>query len=282
MLKITELMYYRVMREEIVYFQNDDLQRRKSFIEMTGISHCDGSYYVQRRNSPYYAIEYILSGRGYLHIDGRDFEPHHGDVYLLHKGSDHKYGSFPEDPWVKIWVAFGGPVADILFEELGLNGIYLIRNCDIEDELRNIYDTSKRHVHAGHFHKESAVLIHELLYRIHTFVYPISEEIAAPLEAAVAYMRMHIHRSISMVEIGRHAGKSSSQLARLFKQRFGKTPCEYFLDIKMERAKILLAESSLLIRQVAENLGFCDAFHFSKTFKKVVGMSPNSYREANL
>jgi AraC family transcriptional regulator, arabinose operon regulatory protein len=274
-------MYNSAMTEDIVLFRDAGTRNQEFHIEMAGISHCDGSYVIKRKNSPYYAVEYILKGTGYLHINGRDFQPSEGDVYIVDLGSDHEYGSLAHDPWVKIWVAFAGSVADILFEQLSLSGIFHVRDCNMEDELRNIYRAAKSHVHAEHFHKESAVLIHELLYQIYSFVYPVDDDAIDPVDLAITYMRMHIHLPISMVELTRYAGKSSSQLTRLFKRRFEKTPHDYFLDIKMARAKTLLSDSTLLIRQIAANLGFCDAFHFSKMFKKTTELSPTEYRQTH-
>ena len=76
------------MKEEIISFVKP-IQNIPFFIQMTGISYCDGSYKIQRANSKIYVFEYILEGEGTVIIDDKKFYPSKGDIYILHKGSNH-------------------------------------------------------------------------------------------------------------------------------------------------------------------------------------------------
>ena len=71
-----------------------------------------------------------------------------------------------------------------------------------------------------------------------------------------------------------------------FRKRFvsevGMPPLSYVLHCKMERAKELLRESDLTVRQVGAEVGMQDPYHFSKQFKNIVGISPSAFQKQAL
>lgn len=66
--------------------------------------------------------------------------------------------------------------------------------------------------------------------------------------------------------------------SKIFKERHGVTAKQFFLSEVTRRAKTLLTEKESRLAHIAETLGFCDAFHFSRTFQHQTGMSPRDYR----
>ena len=58
----------------------------------------------------------------------------------------------------------------------------------------------------------------------------------------------------------------------------GQSPIHYFIDLKMQYAYNLLDTHRWSIKQVALNLGYEDAYYFSRAFKKIMGVSPSGYR----
>ena len=71
---------------------------------------------------------------------------------------------------------------------------------------------------------------------------------------------------------------SQSYLQVIFKEITGKTPIEYLVTVRINKAKELIKEGYHNIREVSERVGFNDAFYFSKCFKKNEGMTPTEYR----
>ena len=76
------------------------------------------------------------------------------------------------------------------------------------------------------------------------------------------------------------AGVSPQYLARVFREETGRSPKEYVIQARMEAARAYLSGSSLPIKRIADELGFHDEFHFSRSFKRRIGMSPGRYRLA--
>lgn len=74
-------------------------------------------------------------------------------------------------------------------------------------------------------------------------------------------------------------GISQASLYRYVTATFGVSPLEVIHEELVTRAKHLLVSSSLTIKEIAEELGICDAIHFAKIFKSVTGESPFSFRE---
>ncbi len=94
-----------------------------------------------------------------------------------------------------------------------------------------------------------------------------------------AYMGENIHRSVSNEEFAKLVYMAPNSFNRFFKQETGLTPQQYFTRKKTDQASIMLQYYNMSIEDIAERLGFCDRYYFSKAFKKVTGYSPAAYRK---
>ena len=70
---------------------------------------------------------------------------------------------------------------------------------------------------------------------------------------------------------------SKEYIARLFRRHLSTTSSKYVHFVKIRYAKMMLTEQDATLSQIAERLGFCDAFYFSKVFKQVEGVSPQAF-----
>lgn len=66
---------------------------------------------------------------------------------------------------------------------------------------------------------------------------------------------------------------------RLFREAYGKTPHQFLLGLRMERAKTLLENQRLTVAEIASQVGFPDTSSFSKAFFRANGVWPSSYRK---
>lgn len=90
------------------------------------------------------------------------------------------------------------------------------------------------------------------------------------------YIDHHYVKSISLVELSSVAGKSPFHLLRIFKERFGLPPHAYQIFVRIERSKALLLEGRPL-SSIAQEMGFADQSHFTRHFKRMVGITPRAY-----
>ncbi len=84
--------------------------------------------------------------------------------------------------------------------------------------------------------------------------------------------------AITLEGMAREAGLSPSHFSRLFKQTIGKSPMQFVMAYRVERAKQALTRSDTPLIEIALSSGFADQAHFSRVFKQAEGMTPKAYR----
>ena len=100
------------------------------------------------------------------------------------------------------------------------------------------------------------------------------------LDSIILYMRNNIHANLTADEIAAVANMSSKQLNRIMLENYNMSISTFFKREKISKAKEMLEKTDMSIRQIAEAVGFSDEFSFSKSFKKIEGNTPASYRSA--
>lgn len=98
------------------------------------------------------------------------------------------------------------------------------------------------------------------------------------LDEVVEAMQASLQPSRPVAEWARMMGVTPAHFSRLFASYTGMSPQQYQTHVRLQHGRHLLVESNLTIGQVAETLGYCDAFAFSRQFKSHVGESPSEYR----
>ena len=84
---------------------------------------------------------------------------------------------------------------------------------------------------------------------------------------------------MSLEQVARECLVDRAYLCRLFRRYDHQTPHQFLMRRKMHLAAERLQQPELLVKQVAAQLGFADPFHFSRTFKRVFGLSPEAFRQ---
>ncbi len=105
-----------------------------------------------------------------------------------------------------------------------------------------------------------------------------SNGIRALLLQAKDYMDKNYDRAITLDEVADQIGISSFYLSKLFKERFQVTFIDYLTKTRLERAKNLLLDPHVPLKEIALTIGYKDPNYFSRVFKKETGMSPSEYR----
>ena len=101
------------------------------------------------------------------------------------------------------------------------------------------------------------------------------------VKAALAYMKEHCtEQHLSLGEVADHVYVSQWHLSKLLNRRTGRSFFELLGSLRVEKAKFLLKNPALHIQDVAEQTGYTDVAHFSKSFKKLTGRTPGEYRNS--
>lgn len=119
---------------------------------------------------------------------------------------------------------------------------------------------------------------------IHSLLSTIPDADLQPLRISprmaenMSFIEAHIYHSISNSEIARHMGSSVNTMLRQYHHGLGMTPQAYLRQKRIEKACALLHDPESSIKQIAEETGFCDRYHFSRAFKQLQGVTPFQYR----
>lgn len=107
----------------------------------------------------------------------------------------------------------------------------------------------------------------------------VLSSLSPKLAEAVALMEANVEDWLQTDEVARRVGVSRRQLERLFKQHLNTLPARHYLDIRLQRARKLLRETSHSLVQVGLMCGFASASHFSTTYGSVFGITPREERQ---
>ena len=98
------------------------------------------------------------------------------------------------------------------------------------------------------------------------------------LTEAVTLMEANIEEPISLDELSNYVGISRRQLERLFQKHLNCVPTRYYLNLRLNRARLLLLQTSKSIVDIALACGFISAPHFSKCYRDLFGIPPRDER----
>jgi AraC-like DNA-binding protein len=100
-----------------------------------------------------------------------------------------------------------------------------------------------------------------------------------PIRQVLGLMHGNLAHGWTLDELGQQVGLSRSALAERFRSALGDTPLNHLRTLRMQKALQLLADTRQTLEQVAQAVGYQDAFGFSKVFKRTTGLSPRQFRE---
>lgn len=94
----------------------------------------------------------------------------------------------------------------------------------------------------------------------------------------IEMMEANLSEPEALIDVAHNIGLSRRQVERLFRQEMGRSPARYYLEIRLDRARHLLLQSSMPVVEVAVACGFVSASHFSKCYRELYGRSPQQER----
>lgn len=125
-------------------------------------------------------------------------------------------------------------------------------------------------------------LLNEIIYQLdreRTGVVSGLEKHHRDLVAAIALRMQQNPKEISSVsEIALKAGYSTDHFTRTFKKIMGCSPQQFLVNARITKAKSMLLDSGLTIKEIADQLGYCNAYFFSRQFKMMTDHTPSEFR----
>ncbi len=183
--------------------------------------------------------------------------------------------------WTEYWVGFKGPYADTLREQGLLSPEKPLHAVGLHNRILSIYSQIFELVRSQQplYQARAASLVVTLIAEILA-----PERTAAPhadseqlLEKARSLMAEDLYGAVNLAAIAETLGISGAQLNSVFKSFTSMTPYQYYISVKIQKAKEMLENGGLSIREVASRLGFSDPYYFSRLFRRKVGLPPSRW-----
>lgn len=237
----------------------------------------------QGRTLNEYQLVYITRGRGIFETQetGR-IRIEAGQAFILFPGVWHRYHPVRKQGWDENWIGFNGDVAKRIMEGFFSPEKALIQIGHDQELLDLILSVTKlmQQPSAGYQQLIAARAMEVLAQvRLRSLSYrAVDRDVARKVQDARLHLLEHSAEPVDMNDLASQLGLSYSRFRSVFKESTGTSPHQYHLDIRLNKARELLCHSTLTLTEIADRVGFTDAYYFSRLFKKKKGCSPSSYR----
>ena len=229
---------------------------------------------------PYSKLYYILDGECEFVIAGTVYRAAPGDLYLIPAGTKHSFYHVNQNYIEKYWFHFDATVGGRSLFDLAKPPYVHHFGIDaaVADLFQSILTSAADDTLGAQLLLNAKMLELLSLY----FCATGTEGAAAGADEALArvltYIGDHLDRTLSVGELAELVHFHPNYFVRFFKERMGVPPVRYINNVKTERAKSLLENTSLPIKEIMAQVGFSDYSHFSKFFKAYCGYSPTAFR----
>lgn len=247
--------------------------------------HPDEYYFTWDKGRVLHEWQLVLleRGGGTVEFRRRRFTARKGSLIVLPPECWHRYRPDTDTGWTTLWIGFGGDLANRLVGGAGFNK---------GGEVRAIPDEH-------HFHRLLADTVSDILGNGQAGVYSAAARIplltAALMEdepvggdsrfrtselihRAQQHMLERCGEEIDFESLASSLGITYRSFRYLFAKETGTSPLQYYLSVKLSRAKNLLKSSDIPIEEIAHTLGFKTNWYFAHFFTKATGISPRDYR----
>ncbi len=239
----------------------------------------------RKKGIPQAILIYNIEGKGFISIGNEKHELPSDHFFIIPPGMPHSYSADNENPWSIYWVHFAGSKAS-LFSRTSLQPVGIERGKTSRvNERLELFSELFRNLERGYsietLEYVNLCLNHLLASFTHLGQFHLIKEGIEkdPVGQSINFMLENLGRKLTLNDLAEEVSLSASHFSRLFVNRTGHSPIDYFIQLKIQRACRLLDNTDWSIAGIARETGFEDQFYFSRQFRKVMNMSPREYRQ---
>ena len=266
---------------------------RRYYLDLNPATHVDlavvcggcermrSDYLVERTTFPYQCIELVVEGAGNITLNGKRQRLSPGMIFAYGPGIAHTIRTDPRHPMRKYYLDFVGSQAAALIAATPLGSGGAVRVAE-PMELVDIFEAIDREARGDDevmARELCATYLRLLLLKIRSSALEHRGDVPRAYHTYLSIRRHieeHYGRLHTVEAVAADMHVTPMHVARLF-TRFGRTGAyRFILRLRMNRAAELLIDDGLLVKDVADKLGFPDAFTFSRAFKRIHGVPPSA------
>lgn len=222
-----------------------------------------------------------LDGAGTIELNNQEsYRIKENEAFCIPKSTPHRYFADELAPWTVMWIHFYTESVE-LFELNNRKVTPISGNEKLQRIQHNFSELMDLAVQEISF--PSLLCSANYLLLILTDIFLAKEEVIDKqnilLQKCIDYMTQNYHQELSLADLARVSKVSPSYLSAIFKKYTEKSPIEYLIHIRVEKACMYLKMTDLKLYEISEKVGYQDSFYFSRLFKKHTKKSPKKYRE---
>lgn len=233
---------------------------------------------------------FCKEGKGWVKVGNKHKQQLEANQFIMiPSGEDYSYGADDEDPWTIYWIYFDGTKAQLMCEDFdkpqkvsSVIDSHAFYRIELFEEIYFMLGDGhniNRMIYASLcFHHLLATMTYTDLYEEATKRGKQSDNF---VHVAISYMSERIESTLSINDLAAKCGYSRSHFTHIFTKEMGMAPKEYFLRMKINRACLLLKNTNESIIEIAMRMGFGEGQYFSRTFRKIKGITATQYRKQN-
>lgn len=239
----------------------------------------------------HYLIHYIISGKGTFraNVNNKEYiyELHAGQAFLIVPNVLIHYYADGEEPWEYMWIEVDGLKAKDYIGQAGLSYNEPIYNA-VSEESRSVMEGYLRHIVT---HTQMAVpeLVGYTYLFLNALIQSSDQARKLPnnriqefyIQSTIGFIEEHYMENVTIDDMAAALGLSRSYFSKLFKKLTQRSPQDYLIAYRMNKACELLRSTQMNIGEIAVLVGYSNQFHFSRAFKNSMQMSPNEWRKKN-
>jgi AraC-like DNA-binding protein len=265
--------------------QNDPLVKALYLTDIGYYPKADQHYRVRREGCNQYILIYCVDGKGWFSVDGQRSEVQANQFLIIPKGVPHAYGSNEKEPWSIYWIHFSGELAVYFADQAEHPKSIVPSKISRIQERLQLFDELFQNLEMGYSLENLRYVNICLMHFLASFKYinQFRQIRLKPepnvVDEVILFMRENLSKKLILTQIAAHCGLSASRLSWLFRQKTGRSPIDYLLHLRIQRACQWLDTSDLRVKEIAHRVGFEDAYYFSRVFKQIMTVSPVQYRK---
>lgn len=244
----------------------------------------NSNYFFPGEKHNYFELTYIDNGTMTTTVDGEQYDLNKLDLMIYSPGQFHTQGTGPKNSCSYLTVMF----------EMECENPYLLTN-RVYHAHKEIYNALSNFIKVSNMEnmyddelmlcylKEILVYILQYDFKDDAQVSssPMQERFESELlNEIIQYINAHIYEQFTIEEICHQFSVSRSSLQTLFKKNLKVAPKQYISNLKLNKGKLLIKESTHTISEISAMLGFTSVHYFSRKFKQEYGITPSDYAKS--
>ncbi|MBU0475326.1 MAG: AraC family transcriptional regulator [Bacteroidetes bacterium] len=275
-----------ILPKQVIKECNDHPVIGNLYVTDIGVYPCAKEHFRKREEGcEQYILIYCTSGKGWIKFNKKKVIVNENEFFILPPNISHTYGADSKSPWSIYWLHFSGSKADYFNDIAGkVIKITISKIARVEDRailFEEIFQNLEMGYSIENLEYSNLSLWHFLasFKFISQFRHLRKIQTRDPVENSILFMKNNLRINLTLEMISAQGGLSSSHFSTLFRSRTGRSPIDYFINLKIQHACHILDTTKMRIKEVSQYLSYDDPYYFSRIFSKIMGISPIAYRK---